>query len=86
MYCEALCDRTLRASHSSAVVPGSYFPAGAFATASAIIALLLARWWSSTVSFGRVKKTSDQRSYCAWALGGGLHGRECEGARMNDEA
>ena len=72
LYCVTRCALILRMSHSSAVTPGAYFPGGARATAAAICGLSSARWWSITVSFGRVKKTSDQRSYCAWSFGGGL--------------
>ena len=72
MYCVTRCALILRMSHSSAVAPGAYFPGGARATAAAICGLWSARWWSVTVSFGRVKKTSDQRSCCACSFGGGL--------------
>lgn len=61
-----------RMNQSLAVAPVSYFPGGTFAMASAIIGLSSDRARSSMEFPGRVKNTSDQRSYFPCSFGGGL--------------
>ena len=70
-----------RWNHSPAVAPVVYRPSGARAAASAISALSFVRGSRRTECAGRVKNTSDQRSYKAWAFGGGLR----TGIRMQDQ-
>ena len=65
------------ANHDRAVWPVlNLLGSGEEATASAIIGLFSVRARSSLSLLGRLKKTSDQRSYAAWSLGGGLHTNE----------
>jgi hypothetical protein len=64
--------RMRRLNHSPAVTPVAYRPTGARAAASAISVLSFVKGSRGIECPGRVKNTSDQRSYEAWALGGGL--------------
>jgi hypothetical protein len=74
-----------RRNHSPAVAPVAYRPSGAPAAASAISVLSFVRGSRTAECPGRVKNTSDQRSYEACALGGGLRTRRDQLVESDDQ-